>query len=96
VSSIGLHGLRFHDLRHVHATLLITSGAPIVVVQHRLGHSRPSITLDRYSHLFDGVDAAAAERLDEDGARIRIWRRRVGRGPITRNPCTTRPLTRGR
>jgi len=70
VNSIGLKGLRFHDLRHVHATLLITSGAPIVVVQHRLGHSRPSITLDRYSHLFDGVDDAAAKRLDEDGARI--------------------------
>lgn len=69
VRAVGVEGLRFHDLRHVHATLLITSGAPIVVVQHRLGHSRPSITLDRYSHLFDGVDDAVAERLDQERAR---------------------------
>jgi integrase len=70
VHAAGLEGLRFHDLRHVHATLLISAGAPVVVVQHRLGHSRPSITLDRYSHLFDGVDDTVAENLEEDRARI--------------------------
>ncbi len=62
----------FHDLRHVHATRLISAGEPVTVVQHRLGHSRPSITLDRYSHLAPGLDEAAVERLERDRVG-RMW-----------------------
>lgn len=47
----GLREIRFHDLRHTSANLLITSGLPIVQVQHWLGHSSISTTIDMYSHL---------------------------------------------
>jgi integrase len=56
--------MRFHDLRHTHAAMLIAQGEHPKVIQNRLGHSSIKITLDTYGHLFDGLDAAAAERLD--------------------------------
>ncbi|WP_329313358.1 site-specific integrase [Streptomyces sp. NBC_01278] len=43
---------RFHDLRHYYASLLISSGADVKVVQHRLRHSSAKTTLDTYSHLW--------------------------------------------
>jgi len=43
--------IRFHDLRHTHASLLLQKGVHPKVVQERLGHSKVSITLDTYSHL---------------------------------------------
>ena len=46
-----LREIRFHDLRHTSANLLITSGLPMVQVQHWLGHSSISTTIDMYSHL---------------------------------------------
>ena len=62
--SAGIPGFRFHDLRHTHATLLIAQGEHPKVVQSRLGHASIRTTLDTYGHLFDGLDADAAERLD--------------------------------
>jgi len=56
--------LRVHDLRHTHAAILIAQGEHPKVIQDRLGHSSIKITLDTYGHLFDGLDEAAAERLD--------------------------------
>ncbi len=56
--------LRFHDLRHTHAAILIAQGEHPKVIQLRLGHSSIQITLDTYGHLFEGLDEAAAERLD--------------------------------
>lgn len=47
----GLREIRFHDLRHTSANLLISSGLPIVQVQHWMGHSSISTTIDMYSHL---------------------------------------------
>lgn len=47
----GLREIRFHDLRHTSANLLITGGLPLVQVQHWLGHSSISTTVDLYSHL---------------------------------------------
>lgn len=44
--------IRIHDLRHSHASLLISNGVPITVVQNRLGHSDSSMTLKIYSHMF--------------------------------------------
>jgi hypothetical protein len=55
---------RFHDLRHSHAALLIADGSHPKVIQARLGHSSIRTTLDTYGHLFDGLDEAAADRLD--------------------------------
>ncbi len=59
-----LEGVNFHDLRHSHVALLIEAGEHVKVIQSRLGHSSARITLDVYGHLFDGIDEAAAERLD--------------------------------
>lgn len=55
----------FHDLRHSHAALLIAQGEHPKVIQARLGHASIKTTLDTYGHLFDGLDEAAADRLDE-------------------------------
>jgi integrase len=55
----------FHDLRQSHAAILIAQGEHPKVIQSRLGHASIKTTLDTYGHLFDGLDEAAAERLDE-------------------------------
>ena len=47
----GLREIRFHDLRHTSANLLITNGLSMVQVQHWMGHSSISTTIDMYSHL---------------------------------------------
>jgi integrase len=54
--------VRFHDLRHTHASLLIMAGVPIKVVSERLGHSHPAFTMHTYQHLLPGMSAAAAEQ----------------------------------
>lgn len=64
VRSVGVD-IRFHDLRHTCASLLIQAGATPVEVQRILGHSTPATTLNLYTHLLpDALDGAAA-RLDE-------------------------------
>ncbi|TDA65526.1 MAG: site-specific integrase [Clostridia bacterium] len=61
----GLHGLRFHDLRHTHATLTLKAGVHPKIVSERLGHSSVGITLDTYSHVLPGLQEEAARKLDE-------------------------------
>jgi len=56
--------IRFHDLRHSHATTLLASGVHPKVAQERLGHSTISTTMDLYSHVTDTMQADAAVRLD--------------------------------
>jgi integrase len=55
VKAAGLDGLRFHDLRHSHAALLISGGEHVDVIQSRLGHASAKITLDTYGHLLEGL-----------------------------------------
>ena len=62
IKESGVKPIRLHDLRHSHATVLINSGANIVAVSKRLGHSSVSITLDCYTHL---LDKTAQELVDE-------------------------------
>lgn len=59
----GLPRIRFHDLRHLHASLLLLQGENPKVVQERLGHSKIELTLGTYSHLMPGIQRAAADRL---------------------------------
>jgi len=58
------HGLRFHDLRHTCASLLIEQGAHPKAVQERLGHSSIQVTFDRYGHLLPAIDLRIVEALD--------------------------------
>ena len=58
----GLPVIRFHDLRHTHATLLIAAGVPIKVVSERLGHANPGFTMATYQHVLPGMGAEAANR----------------------------------
>lgn len=58
-------GLRFHDLRHTCASLLIALSAHPKAIQERLGHSTINVTLDRYGHLFPSLDEALTDRLEE-------------------------------
>jgi integrase len=52
--------IRFHDLRHTHATLLLKARVPIKVVSERLGHSTPGFTMATYQHVLPGMQADAA------------------------------------
>jgi len=60
----GLPPIRFHDLRHSHATMLLTAGENPRVVQERLGHSQISLTLQTYSHVLPDLQTEAGERLN--------------------------------
>ena len=64
VRRAGLAGLRFHDLRHTHATQLLRQGVHPKVVSERLGHATVSITLDLYSHVLPGIQKEAVEKID--------------------------------
>ena len=61
----GLPKIRFHDLSHTSASLLLNHGVPLIVVPRRLGHAKPSIPLDIYGHLIPGKQVEAAEMIDE-------------------------------
>ena len=57
--------IRFHDLRHTHASLLVAAGAPNKVVSERLGHANPGFTMATYQHVLPGMGADAAHRFSE-------------------------------
>ena len=61
----GLNGIRLHDARHTHASLMLKKGIHPKIVQERLGHSSIQITLDTYSHVAPGLQQAAANKFDE-------------------------------
>jgi integrase len=63
--SVGLQGIRLHDARHTHASLLLKQGVHPKVVQERLGHASIAITLDTYSHVAPGLQEAASKRFEE-------------------------------
>ena len=67
-ATLGLEPIRIHDLRHSHASYLISEGIPALVVAERLGHESVRITLDTYSHLYPGAQAELAKKLDEKWA----------------------------
>jgi len=61
----GLRRIRFHDLRHTYASLLISQGENIKFIQSQLGHASAKTTLDRYGHLMPNLENDAARRLDK-------------------------------
>ncbi len=62
---VGLQGIRLHDARHTHASLMLKQGIHPKIVQERLGHASIQITLDTYSHVAPGLQQAAANRFDD-------------------------------
>jgi integrase len=64
LKAAGLPDIRFHDLRHTSASLLLAAGVHPKIVQERLGHSQIGTTLDIYSHALPTMGLDAAARLD--------------------------------
>jgi integrase len=64
LADTGLPRIRFHDLRHSHATALLSSGVHPKVASERLGHARVGITLDVYSHVLGNMQDSAAAAID--------------------------------
>lgn len=63
IKKAGLPVIRFHDLRHCHATILLHHGVHPKVVSERLGHSGIAITMDIYSHVLPGIQEQAVQIL---------------------------------
>ena len=65
VGSTDLGHVRFHDLRHTAATLMLRAGVPTKIVSTRLGHATASLTLDTYSHVTVDMQREAASAIDD-------------------------------
>ena len=64
IGKTALPRIRFHDLRHTHASQMLAAGVHPKIASERLGHSTIGITLDLYSHVMPGMQADAAEQVD--------------------------------
>jgi integrase len=65
VKKAGLENVRFHDLRHTFASLMLQHGAKPKVISEALGHSSVAFTMDTYSHIIEGMQEDAMALLDE-------------------------------
>lgn len=68
----GLPRIRFHDLRHTAASLMLNHGVPVIVVSKILGHAKPSTTMDIYGHLIHEMQGEAARIMDDLVNPIRV------------------------
>ncbi len=82
IARSSLAKLRFHDLRHAHATHLLANGVHPKVASERLGHSKIGITLDLYSHVIPGMQQDAAATVDSALKAARRNREENGRNPV--------------
>jgi integrase len=64
VAKTGLPRIRYHDLRHSHATAMLATGVHPKIASERLGHSKVGITLDLYSHVLPGMQEDAVAKVD--------------------------------
>jgi integrase len=85
IKEVGLPEIRFHDLRHTAASLMLNQGIPLLIVSRRLGHANPSITLDIYGHIIPSMQEQAAEVMDEIVTPIR-WENCTQTTPGTKYP----------
>jgi integrase len=65
VKRAGLEHVRFHDLRHTFASLMLLRGAKPKVISEALGHASVAFTMDTYSHIIEGMQEDAMALLDE-------------------------------
>lgn len=63
LAKAGLPQMRWHDLRHTHATVLLANGEHPKLVQERLGHATISVTMDVYSHVLPNMQRGVTDRL---------------------------------
>jgi integrase len=61
----GLDGIRLHDCRYTHASIMLKQGAYPKIVRERLGHASIHMTLDTYSHVAPGLQQATTESFDK-------------------------------
>lgn len=64
LKAAGLREITWHSLRHTYAALMIALGENIKFIQHQMGHSSITTTLDRYGHLLPQASFGVGERLD--------------------------------
>lgn len=72
LDATGLPRIRFHDLRHTAASLMLNHGIPVIVVSKILGHAKPSTTMDIYGHLIHEMQGEAARVMDDLVTPIRV------------------------
>jgi integrase len=72
--------VRFHDLRHAHASHMLAAGVHPKIASERLGHSRVGITLDLYSHATEGLQADAVAMVDDAMTKALQKRASEGKG----------------
>jgi integrase len=65
VKQAGLDSFRFHDLRHIFASLMLLRGAKPKVISEALRHANVAFTMDVYSHIIEGMQSDAMALLDE-------------------------------
>lgn len=80
-----------HDLRHTHVALLIAQGESPKYIADRLGHESTRTVFDVYGHLYDGVDEAATDRLEQARNASRADQARTKRGPEVLKLPTEKP-----
>ena len=60
-----LKKIKVHDLRHTAASLMLNNGVDVLVASRRLGHAKPSITLDVYGHLLSSGQNEVAKKIEK-------------------------------
>jgi integrase len=65
VRSANLRRIRFHDLRHIAATLLLSRGVSVKVVSEMFGHADVAITLRIYAHVLPHIQQSAVEPMED-------------------------------
>ena len=63
--------IRFHDMRHTHATLMLKMGIPVKVVSERLGHGSIEMTLNTYAHLLPSMQLEAVQIFSKNMEKIK-------------------------
>ena len=69
----GLSHMHFHDLRHSAATILLSMGVNMKVIQELLEHGDIAITLGRYSHLLPSIQKETVDKLDDEFRNDERW-----------------------
>ncbi len=69
----GLPRIRFHDLRHTAASLMLNHGVSVIVVSKRLGHARPAITENIYAHALPSMQAEAAKLISDLITQVQLY-----------------------